>query len=93
MSSKLDPDAFEAFLKKNPKWVWKGAHIEREWRFPDFKGSLDFVNRVGEIAEEAEHHPDIEVRYDRVVLKLTTHSEATVTGRDLDLAARIEALE
>lgn len=93
MSSKLDPDQFEEFQRMHPEWRWRGGHIEREWRFDDFKGSLAFVNRVGTLAEEVDHHPDIEIRYDRVVLRLTTHSDGAVTGRDLDLAARIESIE
>ncbi|MBD3162605.1 MAG: 4a-hydroxytetrahydrobiopterin dehydratase [Candidatus Eisenbacteria bacterium] len=93
MSSKLDPDQFEAFQQKHPEWVWKGGHLEREWRFPDFKGSLGFVNRVGELAEKAQHHPDVDIRYDRVLLRLSTHTEGTVTERDLSLAKQIDALD
>jgi 4a-hydroxytetrahydrobiopterin dehydratase len=71
--------------------VEKGA-LERSFLFPDFSAALRFVNRVGELAEEAGHHPDIDIRYSRVRLSLSTHDAKGLTEKDFDLAQRIGAL-
>ena len=70
----------------------KGSVIERRFRFSDFTGSMRFVNRVARLAEAANHHPDITVRYDRVRLALTTHDEGGLTMKDFKLAAKINKL-
>ena len=59
----------------------------------DFAGALAYVHRVGELAEQANHHPDVDIRWRTVVLRLTTHSVGGLTERDLALAARIDALD
>jgi 4a-hydroxytetrahydrobiopterin dehydratase len=66
--------------------------LEREFRFDDFAQALAFVNRVGELAEAADHHPDIELRYNRVTLRWWTHSAGGITERDGELAARTSEL-
>lgn len=66
--------------------------LVKEFSFPDFKGALAFVNEVGELAEEMSHHPDIELSWGKVVVKLTTHSEAMVTDKDRELAKAIDAI-
>jgi 4a-hydroxytetrahydrobiopterin dehydratase len=58
----------------------------------DFAGALAFVNLVGEIAERANHHPDIEIRWNTVTLRLSTHSAGGITSADLELAKQIDAL-
>lgn len=74
---------------------WKEVHgaLEREFRFADFAEALAFVNRVGEIAEEANHHPDIEIHWNRVTLRWWTHVQDAVTDRDYELAGKANALE
>ena len=60
----------------------------------DFVEALSFVNQVGELAEAANHHPDIDIRWNKVTLRLTTHSEgSTITDKDRELAAQIDDLE
>ena len=66
--------------------------MEREFRFDDFAQALAFVNRVGELAEAADHHPDIELLYNRVTLRWWTHSAGGITERDRELAARTSEL-
>ncbi len=67
--------------------------IEREWKFADFAAALDFVNRVGEAAEAANHHPDILLHgWNRVRLTLSTHSEGGLTEADFRLAGEIDGL-
>jgi 4a-hydroxytetrahydrobiopterin dehydratase len=70
-------------------WSRSGDAIERAYRFDSFADAMAFVNRVATLAEEADHHPDIDIRYDRVRLSLSTHSAGGLTARDFALAERI----
>jgi 4a-hydroxytetrahydrobiopterin dehydratase len=67
-------------------WAEVDGALEREFRFPDFAEALAFVNRVGEAAEAADHHPDIEIHWNRVKLRWWTHSQEAITERDVELA-------
>ena len=74
-------------------WEREGDAISREWKLDDFAAAMAFVNRVAELAEEANHHPDILVHgWNRVRLELSTHSAGGLTRADVELAARIDAL-
>lgn len=73
-------------------WVENGGALEREFRFRDFGGALAFVNRIGELAEEADHHPDIAINWNTVVLRWWTHSQNAITERDRQMAARTNEL-
>ncbi len=74
-------------------WEEDGGALRRDFRFTDFAEALAFVNRVGGIAEQVDHHPDIDIRWNTVTLRLSTHSAGgAVTDRDRDLAARIDGL-
>lgn len=73
-------------------WREVGGKLEREFAFEDFRSAIAFVNRVAELAERENHHPDIEVRYDKVVLRWWTHTAGGVTDRDRELAERSAAL-
>ena len=73
-------------------WRDVGGKLEREFAFEDFRSAIAFVNRVAELAERENHHPDIEVRYDKVVLRWWTHTAGGVTDRDRELAERSAAL-
>ena len=73
-------------------WVLVDGALEREFRFADFAEALAFVNKVGELAEEANHHPDIEIHWNRVRLRWWTHVTGTVTDRDHELAERTNGL-
>ena len=75
-----------------PDWKIVSGELVRTYQFKDFRAALGFVNRVGELAEEAGHHPDIDIRYNRVRLGLTTHDAGGITVKDFDLAARSEKL-
>ncbi len=66
--------------------------LVRKFKFKDFKEALEFVNRVGEIAEAQGHHPDIEFGWGRVVVRLTTHKIHGLSRNDFIMAARIDAL-
>lgn len=71
-------------------WKLDDDEIEKEFKFADFKEAMAFVNLVAEAAETANHHPDIEISYNKVEMTLSTHSEGGVTEKDFDLAAKIE---
>jgi 4a-hydroxytetrahydrobiopterin dehydratase len=76
-----------------PQWKLNGNEIVRELELPDFAHAVLFVNAVACLAERADHHPDVDLRYRRVRLALSTHSAGGLTARDFTLAARIDALE
>jgi 4a-hydroxytetrahydrobiopterin dehydratase len=69
-----------------------GKALERTFEFDDFVAALAFVNRVGELAEAEDHHPDIAIHYNRVTLRWWTHSAGGITDRDRALAERSNAL-
>jgi len=73
-------------------WALDGNEIRRTFTFDAFMAGIRFVQKVAELAEEADHHPDILINYDRVTLSLSTHSEGGLTDRDMDLARRIDRL-
>jgi len=74
-------------LESLPEWRVESGELTRTFAFKDFVGSLAFVNKVGELAEKAGHHPDIDIRYNRVRLALVTHDAGGITEKDFDLAA------
>ena len=71
-------------------WSREGDEIQKQFTFPDFRGSIAFVNAVAELAEAANHHPDISINYNRVSLALTTHDVGGLSDSDVSLAAQIE---
>lgn len=79
-------------LRGVPAWVRDGDVIARTWTFEAFPPALAFINRVGELAEAADHHPDIYNSWATVRLQLTTHDAGGLTDRDFDLARKIDAL-
>lgn len=73
-------------------WKREGDAIVRDWRLGDFAAAIEFVERIAELAEDANHHPDILVHgWNKVRLTLSTHSEGGITEADVALAERIEA--
>jgi 4a-hydroxytetrahydrobiopterin dehydratase len=92
MSELLDASEIKQNLKKVPEWEHEKKTIERTFEFDDFTQAIDFVNQVAEISEEEEHHPDIDVRYNKVRLIFSTHSEGGLTETDFELAERIDTL-
>ena len=88
----LDPATVDAALSEGLAWARQGAEIVKSHRGKDFAEALAYVNAVGGLAEEVNHHPDIDIRWNVVTLRLSTHSAGGITQRDLDLARRIDAL-
>lgn len=76
-----------------PGWqVVGGHHLLKSYAFPDFRGALDFVNRIGETAEREGHHPDIYLAWGKVEVKIWTHKIDGLTESDFVLAAKIDTL-
>jgi 4a-hydroxytetrahydrobiopterin dehydratase len=94
MSDLLDTDELNAALKKCPEWEYdkKANAITRTVEFEEFSEAIDFVNDLAEIADEAQHHPEILIRHTRVTLKLTTHDVGGLTDLDIELAQRVDNL-
>ena len=89
MSHLLDSKQIKAGLKDLPEWDLEKNVIERTFEFDDFAGSIDFVNGVAELAEEMDHHPDLDIRYAKVRVVLSTHSKGGITEMDFEMAERI----
>jgi 4a-hydroxytetrahydrobiopterin dehydratase len=75
-----------------PGWKIVSGELVRTFQFKDFRASLAFVNQVGDLAEAAGHHPDIDIRYNKVRLALVTHDAGGLTTKDFDLAAQADKL-
>ena len=85
-TAKLSDDELNELLHALPQWALEEGRLVRYWSFADFAAALVFVNRVAEFAEQAGHHPDIDIRYNRVKLGLFSHDAGGITQRDADLA-------
>lgn len=91
MAEVLEQKEIENALSGRPGWRYENNAISKQFQFPDFGGSMNFVNRVAQLAEAANHHPDITITYNKVLMVLSSHDAGGVTQRDLNLAAQIES--
>ncbi|HVR44664.1 MAG TPA: 4a-hydroxytetrahydrobiopterin dehydratase [Thermoanaerobaculia bacterium] len=88
----MDPATIRQYLARLGSG-WRATddhHLEKEFRFPDFREALAFTNRIGEIAEREGHHPDIELSWGRVGVKIWTHKIDGLTESDFVLAAKVD---
>ena len=88
--AKLTAAQIKAALPRVPAWKKKNAAIHRTYEFKDFVAAMKFVNRAARLAEKACHHPDIDIRWNRVTLVLSTHDEGGLTEKDFTLAAKLD---
>ena len=88
---KLTPALIKAALAAAPNWKKQGTMIARTFEFKDFVAAMKFVNAVARLAEQAWHHPDIDIRWNKVTLALTTHDQGGLTGKDFALARKLDA--
>ncbi|HEY5043262.1 MAG TPA: 4a-hydroxytetrahydrobiopterin dehydratase [Verrucomicrobiae bacterium] len=89
---KLDETKIQTALAAQPNWKRNGEIISRMFVFADFPAAMKFVNAVAEIAELAQHHPDVDIRWNKVTLALTTHDAGGLTEKDFALARQCDAL-
>lgn len=91
-TSPLDETDSVKFLSELDGWKIVDRHIEKSFKFPDFKTGLEFVNKIGELAEAEGHHPDIFFGWGKVKVELWTHVANGLTENDFILAAKIDRL-
>ena len=92
MAELIKADELKNRLKRVPEWELEKKHIERTFEFDDFSEAIDFVDGVAEVAEEEEHHPDIDIRYNKVKLALVSHDAGGLTAKDFNLAAQMNRI-
>ena len=92
MSEKIPADELNQWIKKVPEWELEETSISRLIEFDSYMDGIDFVNNVAEIAEDSQHHPDIDIRWGSVSLHLTTHEKGGLTAADFEMASRIDTL-
>ena len=88
--SALTEQELWAALVKLPDWKMEGGKLVRDWTFGNFVEAMQFVNQVALVAELAEHHPDIDIRYNKVRLGLVSHDAGGITRRDVELAEKLK---
>ena len=89
----LSDGEIETRLRELAGWKREDRFIQRTFKFPAFMKAIEFINRVAELAEEADHHPDLSNVWRTVTLKFTTHDAGGLTERDFNLASKINALD
>jgi 4a-hydroxytetrahydrobiopterin dehydratase len=87
----LPDDTIGQRLQALPGWSRDGDEIVKTYELPSFPDAIAFVSRVADLAEQANHHPDLDIRYRNVRVALSTHSEGGITDKDFALAAEIES--
>ena len=90
MATALNTAEIEEVLKAHQEWHLEGGKLVRKWTFKNFIEAMAFVNRVAAVAEAAGHHPDIDIRYNQVILGLISHDAGGITKRDAAMAGRID---
>jgi 4a-hydroxytetrahydrobiopterin dehydratase len=91
MAALSEPE-IQAAMADLPGWRYANHAILRQFEFPAFTDLMVFVNRLAELAEESNHHPDLDIRYNRLLVSLTSHDSGGVTRRDIKMAAKISAM-
>lgn len=79
-------------MELGPDWIEHDGALQRTYELPGFREAIAFVGRVADLAEEANHHPEIAISYRKVTLRWTTHSAGGITDRDYELARRSDAV-
>jgi 4a-hydroxytetrahydrobiopterin dehydratase len=93
MAAKLSDIEIQRSLGALTGWTRRGNAITRTFEFPTFPAAIAFVNRVAEVAEKTDHHPDVDIRYTKVTCSLSTHSAGGITAKDFKLAEEIDGAE
>jgi 4a-hydroxytetrahydrobiopterin dehydratase len=87
---KLNDVSIQDWLVGRPGWSRKGDALVKTFRFPSFRDAIVFVNRLATLADEANHHPDIDIRFTQVRVSLSTHDAGGITDKDTGMAEQIE---
>jgi 4a-hydroxytetrahydrobiopterin dehydratase len=86
---KLDENELKSAVAGLPGWRLDEGKLVRDFSFPDFVAAMDFVNKIAAEAESAGHHPDIDIRYNKVRLGLVTHDAGGITAKDVEMAEQL----
>ncbi len=89
MPKTLSPEQLESLLAEHPEWSLEAGMLVRTWTLPTFPDAIAFVNQAAALAEQANHHPDIDIRYSRVLLSLVSHDSGGITARDAAMAREL----
>ena len=89
---RLSPDELTAALQGLPLWSGDGAGLRRSVTLPSFRDAVDAIVRIADVAEEMDHHPDMDIRWRKVRFALSTHSSGGVTNSDITLARKIDEI-
>jgi 4a-hydroxytetrahydrobiopterin dehydratase len=90
MTDNLNDESIDGWLKGRKGWKRSGNTLTKDFQFPSFRDAIIFVNRVASLADDLDHHPDIDIRYKTVSLALTTHSTNGLTEKDVKLAESVD---
>ena len=93
MTERLSDIAIQRELGNLPGWSRRGDVITKTFQFRNFLAGIAFVDAVAKVAEESDHHPDIDIRYTKILVTLSTHSAGGITQKDLALAGRIDRVQ
>lgn len=89
--AKLPDGEIEAGLRRLPGWQREGDEIVKDFELATFPAVIALVGRIADLAEAADHHPDLDIRYNKLHVALSTHDAGGLTAKDLELASQIEA--
>jgi 4a-hydroxytetrahydrobiopterin dehydratase len=87
---KLNAESIKGWLAAHKGWKRQANKLTKDFVFSSFRDSIVFVNRVASVADHFNHHPDIDVRYSKVTVSVTTHDVGGITTKDLDVAEQID---
>jgi 4a-hydroxytetrahydrobiopterin dehydratase len=90
-AQKLNTESVRGWLQQRDGWKRRSNKLTKDFDFPSFRNSIVFVNRIATLADQLDHHPDIDIRYSKVTLALTTHDAGGLTALDFDLAEKAGA--
>lgn len=89
--TKLSTSELEEKLKTLPGWKLEGGQLSKEFELPSFPDLISFIVKIAFLAEAADHHPDMDIRYRRLTVRASTHNENGITEKDVQLIKQIEA--
>jgi 4a-hydroxytetrahydrobiopterin dehydratase len=92
MADLISKDDLKRVLRRVPEWEVEGKALTRSFEFDDFQDAVDFVVGVSEVVADVNHHPDVNIRYNKVTLFLTTHSKGGITDADIEVAQMVDNL-
>lgn len=91
--TKLSMEDIQQNLKNLTGWKLDGDAIKKEWKFKDFSEAMQFINKVSELAEQNDHHPELFNIYNQVSLRFSTHDAGGLTKRDFNMASKIDKIK